>query len=309
MAKITTDIFKERVKNLGNNEYELVSEYINVKTKVTIKHLTCGHVYNVRPDAFTSGQRCPKCFGKHRKSNDDIKAILKDEYKLLSDYKNNKSKIKLKHLECGHEYEVIADHILRCKGYLCPKCKGKRLQVILKKSTGEYQQQLNKFIGNKDYKVVSDYINERTKIKVLHIPCNTEFEALPNKILYGTKRCPKCFPNKSLGEMLVEQYLLNNNLKYSLQYTFNECVSSKQKPLRFDFAVFNENNRLDYLIEYDGQQHYSPVEIFGGEESFKIQKENDTLKDEFCSKNNIKLIRIPYQVNNYEKLVRFMEEI
>lgn len=37
-----------------------------------------------------------------------------------------------------------------------------------------------------------------------------------------------------------------------------------------------------------------PIEIFGGEEVFKRQKENDLLKRQYCLERNIKLIEIPY---------------
>lgn len=306
MSKITTKDFDKRVKDLGNKEYELLSEYINVKTKVTIRHLVCKNIYEVRPDAFTSGQRCPKCFGNNRKTNKDLIDILGDEYELLSEYINNKTKVKVKHLACKTEYETLADHILRKRGYKCPKCKGNRVHLLLKKTSEQFQKDLNRFIGNNDYKLVSEYVNQKNKVKVKHLLCETEFEAIPNKILYGSKRCPKCFPNKSLGEMLVEQYLINNEYIYSTQYTFNNCMSEKGNLLRFDFAVFNDKNILQALIEYDGQQHYYPVKIFGGEKEYNMQKINDLKKDEYCRKNNINLVRIHYDINNYELLNDFL---
>lgn len=51
---------------------------------------------------------------------------------------------------------------------------------------------------------------------------------------------------------------------------------------------------MNICIEYDGEQHFKPIELFGGEKQFKIQVENDNIKNTFCKENNIKLIRIPY---------------
>ena len=48
------------------------------------------------------------------------------------------------------------------------------------------------------------------------------------------------------------------------------------------------------LIEFDGEQHFEPVEYFGGEEKFLIQKERDKRKNKYCEENNIPLLRIPY---------------
>ena len=67
----------------------------------------------------------------------------------------------------------------------------------------------------------------------------------------------------------------------------------------FDCALF-QNNRLIGLLEYDGEQHFKPVELWGGEEQLKIQQQRDKNKDEWCKENNIKLIRIPY--TDYDKI-------
>lgn len=64
--------------------------------------------------------------------------------------------------------------------------------------------------------------------------------------------------------------------------------------MRFDFAVFKDNGELSHLIEYDGQQHFEPVSYFGGQKRFEDQIKKDKLKNEYCTKNNIKLIRIKY---------------
>ena len=61
----------------------------------------------------------------------------------------------------------------------------------------------------------------------------------------------------------------------------------------FDCAIFNQETLL-CLIEYDGEQHFKPIEFFGGEEAFQKQQERDQKKDEWCKENNIPLLRIPY---------------
>ncbi len=64
--------------------------------------------------------------------------------------------------------------------------------------------------------------------------------------------------------------------------------------LRFDFAVFDDDNELDFLIEFQGRQHYEAVSKFGGSRGFHQQQYNDECKRRFCLTNNIKLIEIPY---------------
>ena len=69
----------------------------------------------------------------------------------------------------------------------------------------------------------------------------------------------------------------------------------------FDFYLPD----LNIAIEYDGIQHYQPVVTFGGEEAFAELKLNDAFKTEYCYKNNIKLIRIPY--TEYNTISEFLD--
>jgi len=43
-------------------------------------------------------------------------------------------------------------------------------------------------------------------------------------------------------------------------------------------------------IEYQGLQHFQPVDFFGGKEAFEKTKKRDKKKAEICKKNNVKLI-------------------
>ena len=57
-------------------------------------------------------------------------------------------------------------------------------------------------------------------------------------------------------------------------------------------------------IEYDGQQHYKPIEKFGVEKAFEKTKFRDVIKNNYCKDNNINLLRIPYwDYNNIEKIL------
>ena len=60
----------------------------------------------------------------------------------------------------------------------------------------------------------------------------------------------------------------------------------------FDFAIFN-NDQLLYLIEYDGVQHFDETQQWK-ETGFITTRKNDLLKNQYCFKNKIPLIRIPF---------------
>lgn len=88
------------------------------------------------------------------------------------------------------------------------------------------------------------------------------------------------------GENHIRDYLTSKNIKFKPQYT----VRSMGK--RYDFCVLIHNKRL--MIEFDGEQHFSPVELWGGEDSYKKQRKTDIEKNDWCEKNEIPLLRIRY---------------
>ena len=85
-----------------------------------------------------------------------------------------------------------------------------------------------------------------------------------------------------------------NQIKFQREYIFPELVSSSGRPLRFDFAIFDDDGNIDYLIEYQGEQHYTSVEHFGGQKHLQRQKYNDLKKREFCYKYDYPLVVVPY---------------
>ena len=70
---------------------------------------------------------------------------------------------------------------------------------------------------------------------------------------------------KSVGELKIIELLLKYNILFQEQYSFSDLIG-KSAPLRFDFAIFNNDNQLFCLIEFQGEQHYKPKDLFGGEE-------------------------------------------
>ena len=82
-----------------------------------------------------------------------------------------------------------------------------------------------------------------------------------------------------------------NNIYYEQQKTFSNCIFPNTKGLaKFDFYVNNQ-----YLIEFDGEQHFNSRKYgYFTEEKVKEIKYRDEIKNQWCKNNNIPLIRIPY---------------
>ncbi len=108
-------------------------------------------------------------------------------------------------------------------------------------------------------------------------------------------------------EVKIHNILTDYDIPFIEEYEFNDLIASSGRHLRFDFAIFTEDNELDFLIEAQGKQHYMPVKKFGGLKGVNRQKYNDLQKRKYCLEHNIKLICIPYYDENklsYDYIMR-----
>ena len=288
-VRLTLKEVKRRLSEIRTDIEIIDNEYVNAKTGLKCKCKNCGHIWKPTWDNLRVGKGCPKCLvdslkTPHNKFVEDIKAI-NSGIEIKSKYENMKSMILCRCNIDGTEFKIRADSLTA--GFGCPTCSIKARS----KSHDEFireMQSVNDYI-----KITGEYINKRTKVECTCGRCGHIWEALPNNLLEGSN-CPNCSIPMSTGEKLVEEYLINKNIEYKKEHTFNNCKNDIV--LRFDFYLPNAN----VCIEYDGEQHFRPIEYFGGVEKFKKVKENDSIKNKYCKNNNIKLIRIPYTTDNVE---------
>jgi hypothetical protein len=127
----TTEQFKKEIYDLVENEYSVIGKYINAGTKILMRHSECGNEFDMRPNSFLSGHRCPICTKeKEDKGNDNIRIETntlitekyKNKFKILTPYINNKTKILIKCLVCKNEY-LIGTNVLIYGNHKCLKCK------------------------------------------------------------------------------------------------------------------------------------------------------------------------------------------
>lgn len=107
-------------------------------------------------------------------------------------------------------------------------------------------------------------------------------------------------------EIKIHDILTRYDIPFEEEYTFDDLVTKRGVPLRFDFAVFDDSGNIDFLIEANGKQHYSPVSKYGGMKGLRKQQYNDARKKRYCNSKGIKLVIIPYQDEdkiNYEYIM------
>ncbi len=185
----------------------------------------------------------------------------------------------------------------------CVKCRDNFLSNKFKKSKEQFILDANKVHNDKyDYSKVN-YINWKEKVIII-CKKHGEFKQEANSHLQG-RGCSKC--KNSIGETKVENWLKKNNIEYISQYKFLDCCGKTRRKylLPFDFYLPDKN----ILIEYDGEQHFSPARWWGISKEkadilFEKVKIRDKIKTEYCKNNNIMLLRIPYiKINDIDKIL------
>lgn len=126
---------------------------------------------------------------------------------------------------------------------------------------------------------------------IYHCLCDCGEHCYISSVELRAKRrgsCDKC--KETYGEAKIRILLEQNNIAFEKEKTFEDCINPEtQRKYRFDFYVNN-----CYVIEFDGAQHFIPIDYFGGEEYLEICQARDKIKNDYCREKHIPIIRIPY---------------
>jgi len=203
--------------------------------------------------------------------------------------------IRCKEKDYHEDYNISCAHFK--DGHRCPYCSNFRGKVHPLDSLGKYLEDNNLLWmwSDKNEKSPYEYTSFTKQKTWWKCECgkHEDFYRCINNSIACAFRCPSC--NFTKGEKRVQDYLELNNIKYESQYRIPDCKDKRSLP--FDFAAFNKDGSIK-IIEYDGIQHFEPINFSGHVnemmDNFKITQKRDKIKDEYCSKNGIQIIRIPY---------------
>lgn len=291
--RLTDDEFRERLATI-NPDVSILGRYERMATKV---HCQCphGHFWDAYPRNLLGGHDCPSCSAieasrrmKLTQENFCEKVhIYHPHIEVMGEYQGSNSDIELRCMICGNIWTTKAHNSLN--GHGCPKCGVGRQASHRTKSHNDFISELKEL--NDKICVLSLYQNHHTKISCQCLICGHIWKATPQNLLRGTG-CPRC--SQSRGEQQIEKFLLENSIEYYPQHRFDECRNKRILPFDFYCPAYN------CCIEYDGQQHFYPVNFGGCSDSealnsFLNTQINDQIKTQFCNEHHIDLLRIPYE--------------
>lgn len=287
-------ILKNFNKNLGKKYICLThiskdkKYYCDFKIKLKCKNCNTEKQYSIKTVCYKD-INC-KCYNYENKILElNKKYNCSNITNFYYDKKNKKTYIQYKCLKCNKILTIRSDNF-NPDNLLCNECNNIN-------KTLEIQNILDNKFG-KIYEIKTIYNGYHNYITVKCLKCNYEYEITPANIIAG-KRCINCSNLQSKACDKIDKFLNDNNIHYVKEFTFDDLKYKKH--LRFDYAIFN-NSKLELLIEYNGKQHYIN-EQWG--DNFELCQKRDNIKKEYCKKNNLKLLIIPYtQESNIENILK-----
>lgn len=282
------------INYLQNHNIELIGTYTDVNTKTTFKCTQCGYIWDTTPNSILSGHGCAKCAShiSYKLTTEDFitkaKRVQKDNYDYTNtQYVNANTNITIKCPIHG-EFEILPNSFI--KSGCCPRCSTEQRGLNSRYTTEEFIERAKKVHGDKYDYSKTKYIGKEVPVTII-CPKHGEFQQTPAHHLKGSG-CQKCAC--SHGETFIIEYLNNKKINFQSQYLIQvpKDVRSSGR-IYADFYIRD----LNTIIEYNGKQHYVPIEYFGGKVTFEAQIKRDNYLRQYCLDNNIRLIELHYGID------------
>lgn len=263
----------------------------------------CGNEFKTFADSLTRNPDlcCPECTNKNRSKNNRIDVVGNKYGRLtiLDIVPNTYPTRVICKCDCGNEHVCLQADVISGHTQSCGCLHAENTSISNTKDWTGYIADCGVEFLCQDYKNDKGQWMWKCKCGI----CGNTFSELPARINDGHVTSCGC-RIQSCGETYVQGILQEMQVDFLQQYTFNDCKNVYR--LRFDFAIFN-NYKLLGLIEYDGKQHFEPIDWFGGEDGFKNTQKRDKIKNVYCKQNCIPLLRLPYTLSFDEIKIKIYE--
>lgn len=257
----------------------VLTNYTNNKTKVRVR-CNNNHEWDVPPTDIIQGHWCAACAERCPKLAKEklISAIDAKGGQLIGHYVSGNYKVTIRCAE-NHQWEANSLDVTS-GGTWCPVCARNCPKAA--------RENINRIISNNNWKALGHYVNDSTKIDLKCVNGHP-FSKLPGNIRAG-QGCPHCPKIRSKGEIQVSSILDKLNIHY-----IQEWRHPNLNHRRFDFE-FTYNN-MNYIIEYDGRQHFESRLGFDNLLTLQEKHEIDKIKTYVAYITNYNIIRLDYTLN------------
>lgn len=277
--KISKDEFLSRFNFRYPQAKVEILEYTAISRPASLRCLKCGKILNQRTARqFLNGFDC--CGARDETHLQRLQRIYEDsDFSIVKIV--DKDNVIVKHNLCGCEKHRNIQSCLD-NPFACANCDTRRTTNM--SSIDDARKQLREAVG--DTIELIEYNGQLEQSYYRCLKCGKIFKRKQNCMLVS-RGCPSCDRQISIGEKVVKRALQEHNIRFVEQYRVPELPAQ-----RFDFAVVNDKNEVQYLIEVQGEQHYRVVDIWGGEDGLKRRQELDKNKKDYCERMGIPLYEI-----------------
>ena len=299
-------------------EYTHIGDFFDIKAidlspsskeKVSVQCDYCGDIYEVTWGAYNKQHQilhkdaCTHCSGKKASEVHRTERIERNyqkaletcrlyNYQLISPkdcFDNVKNYIQYKCPRHGIK-NVILDSFIR--GFQCKQCSAIDASRKVAHTPDEVEREINA-INNNILLNKNEYVSlEINNLKIKCGICGNIFYRSLASYRKGSTCCDHCSKRMSHGERKIADFLNTNNIPFESEKQFKGCKDKKE--LRFDFYL----PTLNMCIEFDGENHYQESFYRNRVEdlnyALKETQRRDEIKNEYCKKHDIELLRIPY---------------
>ena len=207
----THEQFQKELHDKLGDEYELLSRYKNTHTKVKMKHLKCGNIWETTPSSMLhQNTKCPFCSGNIKKTTEQFKEevykLFGDEYDVLGEYNGAHTPILMKHNKCGNSWYVRPSNFLNYHSciFCSPRSKGEdKIVDILKEKNISFERE-KRFDGCKNQKKLpfDFYLNDFNIV--------IEYDGIQHfKPSFNEKE----FKNIKINDEIKNKFCKDNNIK------------------------------------------------------------------------------------------------
>lgn len=196
--------------------------------------------------------------------SEEVNKLTNNTYKVLGQYKNNKTKIKIKHLVCGNCYKVRPNDFLT--GRRCPFCSNRNKGQDRRLTDKQFKYKVYQKTQD-EYTFLEPYINTRTPLRVRHNKCGYTYKVTPDAFLCSKNRCPKCNKYRAKDEKYFKSYIHKYaNDEYTIIGKYikaSEAIIIKHNKCghiyRIKPSIFMQGVRCPQCTNYIGEQIISSL--------------------------------------------------
>ncbi len=173
--------FIDQLNIVSPNKYEILSEYRGLNKPITIKHIACGHEYEILPVNLLKSRGCKICASKITTSHSSFLKLLSEKqpqsFIIEEEYRGSDIEIKAIDLRCGHSISRKPKDLLKGRG--CRKCQ--KSKII---THSEFVNKLEDVSPNK-YQLLTKFEKYNKKVLVKYLACGCIREVFPQSLIYG----------------------------------------------------------------------------------------------------------------------------